>query len=256
MEMLEGKRLSDGIRDQFIVAWGGNATAATQFLERRKEQVVTGDMSGGVDALSNLSWQAKVRLWRLSRRCTGWIELLVKIHGHQIFCNGVWNGDPHFGTFSGVALDAVFRLHGVVSKLTLFSSWNLLQLDNGRIGLIDYGQTRRIDDSLRKAFANIVVTLHEDGDNQHNIATAMENAGFKLKDPTDHRTMAHYSSLMFDSDIVSEKMGYSTPQEYFEDLMDNNPLVEMPDASGRCILKSWLLYVSHHISFFCRSWVD
>ena len=100
------------------------------------------------------------------------------------------------------------------------------------------------------------MTLHEDGENQHNIATAMENAGFILKDPTDHRTMAHYSSFMFDSDIICEKLGYSTPQEYFEDLMEHNPLVEMPDASGRCILMSWLLYVSHHISFFCRSWVD
>ena len=59
----------------------------------------------------------------------------------------------------------------------------------------------------------------------------MENAGFKLKDPTDHRTMAHYSSFMFDSDIICEKLGYSTPQEYFEDLMEHNPLVEMPDAS-------------------------
>lgn len=44
------------------------------------------------------------------------IELLHHVHAHEIFLNGEFNGDPHPG--------------------------NIMLLNDGRIGLIDYGQVR------------------------------------------------------------------------------------------------------------------
>ena len=49
-------------------------------------------------------------------------------------------------------------------------------------------------------------------------AESMRRAGFKIKNDNDD-TMAQYAALFFDSDHVSKEKGYSTPQEYFQDLM-------------------------------------
>eukprot|EP00834_Sanchytrium_tribonematis_P007251 NODE_631_length_5203_cov_0.313480.p1 type:complete len:505 gc:universal NODE_631_length_5203_cov_0.313480:2735-1221(-) len=46
---------------------------------------------------------------------------IFKVHAHQIFKNGVFNGDPHIG--------------------------NIWILENGNIGLIDYGQVKEINES-------------------------------------------------------------------------------------------------------------
>eukprot|EP00959_Pyramimonas_sp_CCMP1952_P326512 6834711-Pyramimonas_sp.AAC.1 len=42
------------------------------------------------------------------------LELLMEVHAHEIFNDGIFNGDPHPG--------------------------NILLMDDGRLGLIDYGQ--------------------------------------------------------------------------------------------------------------------
>jgi aarF domain-containing kinase len=46
------------------------------------------------------------------------LELLMKVHAHEIFTDGIFNGDPHPG--------------------------NILLMDDGRLGLIDYGQVCNI----------------------------------------------------------------------------------------------------------------
>lgn len=48
-----------------------------------------------------------------------------QVHGHQIFINGCFNGDPHPG--------------------------NVLLMPDGRLGLVDYGQVKEIpNDAMRK----------------------------------------------------------------------------------------------------------
>lgn len=95
-----------------------------------------------------------------------------------------------------------------------------MQLDNGQIGLIDYGQTRRIDDEQRIAFSRIVVALNENAKHNKNapafnataVAGAMRNAGFATRDNTDDAIITQYARLLFDSDEESEKQGFSIPQ--------------------------------------------
>jgi len=64
------------------------------------------------------------------------IELLCRVHAHEIMVDGVFTGDPHPG--------------------------NVLLLPDGRLGLIDYGQTKRITREVRIAVARAVVALAND----------------------------------------------------------------------------------------------
>lgn len=114
--------------------------------------------------------------------------------------------------------------------------------------MIDYGQTRRIDDQQRKEFSRVVVALC-DGKREHlsdikplvkhhtfdaaAVSNAMRNAGFATKNNTDDDIMLQYARLLFDSDEESEKRGFVIPQEYFASLMSENPLVEMPDSASK-----------------------
>lgn len=95
MELLDGQKVVDFIREQFTTAIGSRETAH-QFLEKRRHEVTTGEDVGSRELLPNGIF-AKWRLFRLSRRCRKVVHLLVDSHGHQIFANGKWNGDPHFG---------------------------------------------------------------------------------------------------------------------------------------------------------------
>jgi aarF domain-containing kinase len=102
-----------------------------------------------------------------------------------------------------------------------------MQLDDGRLGLIDYGQTRRINTTQRLDFARIIVSLNtkikdevSDENNDVNIghcnvtdvAKAMRTAGFATRNNTDDKIMFRYAQLIFDSDEESVRHGFSIPQ--------------------------------------------
>ena len=102
---------------------------------------------------------------------------------------------------------------------------NCLQLDDGRLGLIDYGQTRQINDQERMDFARIVVALNEKVTNDNSdhvdmkyhrnithVAHTMRAAGFVTRNNTDDDIMFHYAQLIFDSDVESVRRGFSIPQ--------------------------------------------
>lgn len=86
-----------------------------------------------------------------------------------------------------------------------------MELEDGRLGLIDYGQTRRMDDMQRYQFARIVVALHEDSEPQ-GTAAAMRAAGFATRNNTDDPMMCRYACLLFDSDEDSMRNGFCIPQ--------------------------------------------
>jgi len=58
------------------------------------------------------------------------------VHAHEIFFDGAFNGDPHPG--------------------------NILLMDDGRLGLIDYGQVKEIGIQTRINYAKFVIALAND----------------------------------------------------------------------------------------------
>ena len=61
------------------------------------------------------------------------IDLLCRVHAHEIIMDGAFNGDPHPG--------------------------NILLCPDGRLGLIDYGQVKHLDVPTRVNYAKTIVAL-------------------------------------------------------------------------------------------------
>ena len=156
--------------------------------------------------MASVQLWTKLRLFALQRSVLKWVRLLVDFHGRQIFIDGLWNGDPHPG--------------------------NCLILRDGRLGLIDYGQTKRMECHERLAMARVIVAIAK-GAEDGVVADAMLQAGFRIKDNTDNASMTKYAILFFDSDHETQRLGYPTPQQYFASLMLKNPLVTVPDAASK-----------------------
>jgi aarF domain-containing kinase len=93
-----------------------------------------------------------------------------------------------------------------------------MELPDGRLGLIDFGQTKHLEEDERLAFARVVADVGSQAPPEQ-IAKSMRLAGFRTKDEDDE-TLAAYAGLFFDSDHVSKEKGYATPQDYFQSLMD------------------------------------
>lgn len=64
------------------------------------------------------------------------LKTLAEVHAHQIFVDGMFNGDPHPG--------------------------NVLLMRDGRLGLIDYGQVKRWTLPQRLAYAELISALADD----------------------------------------------------------------------------------------------
>ena len=108
---------------------------------------------------------------------------------------------------------------------------NVLELSNGKIGLIDCGQTRLLTYAERISFARIVTALSTDPMDPNQVSKAMRDSGFVTKQSNDEVT-AKYGALFFDNDSDSRKMGCATPQIYLMKLSALDPFVTVPDAAG------------------------
>ena len=117
-----------------------------------------------------------------------------------------------------------------------------MHLRDGKLGLLDYGQCRRIDDTVRRAFSRIVVAIDESrvhhldggmGFDISRVAETMRQAGFILRDDSDDDSLLQYARILFDSDEESARLGLPTPQDHFNQLMNVNPLVKFPEAASK-----------------------
>lgn len=68
------------------------------------------------------------------------LETAMKVHGYQIFVNGTFNGDPHPG--------------------------NLILTPDGRLGLVDFGQVKRLSPERLEQIARLVVALNDDNQDE------------------------------------------------------------------------------------------
>lgn len=157
------------------------------------------------DSIASLGFATKAKLLNLYRKTQKYIDLLVDVQGYQVLSLGVFNGDPHPG--------------------------NLLLLDDGKLGLIDYGQTKTISDTDRLGVARVVHAIGR-GASDTVIAEAMRSLGFQTK-LNDDAILAKYAALFFDSDVDAKKMGCATPQLYFAKLTTLDPLVSVPDVASK-----------------------
>lgn len=123
------------------------------------------------------------------------VDTLFSIHAEQIFRFGFFNGDPHPG--------------------------NIMMLEDGRIGLIDFGQVKSLNDKQRAILARLYIALEEkDAETVGACFTAMGNVT-KIGSVD---TMVTYSRLNFDYDDDETRNGLNV-QAFFEELGRVDPLL-------------------------------
>ena len=82
------------------------------------------------------------------------LHTLVQVHGTQMLLDGVYNADPHPG--------------------------NVIVLQDGRLGLIDYGMVGRLTAAERVSIALVVLALAKGGDAaKHQVAEIYQQAGYR-----------------------------------------------------------------------------
>lgn len=173
MDYLSGKKLAVAIEEELASILGGDIGMARKVLKAKQQTLFESkDVSGKCkqrfmqqlsDILGELNEDMTnaqkgvnaLRLVTMTRNARKKLALLLDATGYQIFHDGVYNGDPHPG--------------------------NILVLDDGRLGLIDYGQTRRLTKHDRLALAGVVAALGKPMRNVHEIANAMREFGFQSR---------------------------------------------------------------------------
>eukprot|EP01083_Nonionella_stella_P095031 266718_1 len=135
-------------------------------------------------------------------------SLLVDVHGYELFVNGAFNGDPHAG--------------------------NILLMPDGRLGLIDYGQVKHLDQKYRIRFARLILELAREHDTgadpcgtNDSVVAAMREMGYitKHSNPT---VLCQNARLFFDRDSPDVTEGMMVPF-FMEELHRRDPLTHMPD---------------------------
>lgn len=100
------------------------------------------------------------------------LRLVLDVHGFQLFFCPVFNADPHPG--------------------------NILMMPDGRIGLIDFGQCRRLSSEEKAGLARLLqaVTRPQSPEADREVAEAFEHTGVKSQHG-DREFMALLPRLMF-----------------------------------------------------------
>lgn len=117
-------------------------------------------------------------------------DTLLRVHGHEIFTDGAFNGDPHPG--------------------------NILLMPDGRLGLIDYGQVKKLALKDRIGYAKLIVALSRN--DKEEVVRLAKDSGLKtMKMDPDviYRTCAFWHCR--DSEDILQGMNVSEFIEYLEE---------------------------------------
>jgi aarF domain-containing kinase len=170
MDRLPGVKLVDGIRAQLAALAKVRGTTAEALEAEQRAKIASGELPPrGIAAEARATKRANAYLAAndaLVRRPAcflynrvnparwlglGWwqrrefvasprlvnmgevLQTMLDVHADEIFNHGVFNGDPHPG--------------------------NILLMPDGRLGLIDYGQVKRIPESVRRCYAKLTLAI-------------------------------------------------------------------------------------------------
>ena len=92
------------------------------------------------------------------------------------------------------------------------------------MGLIDYGQVKRISKATRHLFAKLIIALDED--NKEEIVALMKEAGMKTKH-NDPDVFYLYAKVSY-AEITEKILQGRHIQVFMEDLEKRDPIVQLP----------------------------
>lgn len=229
MELLQGPKLKDGLSGYAKILAAENGMTLEEFEAaetERIEQEGAGPYTGPTATTMQAYLQA-ARTWDSVRNVGVWgynavygnlsgapmawyetvlppntpriMEALMRVHGHQLLVNGFFNADPHAGNF--------------------------LLLPDGRIGLIDYGATKRLSNSDRLVACVLYAALRRRDTAM--IRNVCLNGGYKSKH-SNEEVMMKLMRFGFDTygkDLLEGK----NVQQFMDDLYATDPWEEGAD---------------------------
>lgn len=261
MEYLEGPKLIDGLKEYFA-AWAIQNGTTLESLEAEARQTIETE---GIPAKYEGPSAFKIALYRktfqaynllahssvaLYNGTVGKIrgvkhhlpypepqkvppniprimDTLMRVHGYQMLADGVFNADPHGGNF--------------------------LLLPDGRIGLIDYGATKRLTDNERLTACLLFVALHQN--DEQKLFQLSEIGGYKSKYGRKDVLMKliQFGYDSWGKDVTDGK----NLQKFIDELKEADPWEEVPDnlvmAQFMSIrLRSLALGMNHPVK--CSDW--
>uniref|UniRef100_A0A7S1BL09 ABC1 atypical kinase-like domain-containing protein n=1 Tax=Corethron hystrix TaxID=216773 RepID=A0A7S1BL09_9STRA len=155
------------------------------------------------------------------------VDVLMRVHGYQLMKYGCFNADPHGGNF--------------------------LLLPDSRIGLIDYGATKRLTRNERLAACLMFAALHRNDDDM--LWELSVIGGYKSKNNRKDVLMKllRFSYDSWGKDVMEGK----NIQQFIDDLKSKDPWEEVADnlvmASFMSIrLRSLTLGMNHPVR--CSDW--
>ncbi|CAM9857266.1 unnamed protein product [Laminaria digitata] len=264
MEYVPGKMLVDALQDHFETVAQERGMTIDELRRETEEKEARGEivLSPGTRTMS--LWRAALWTRTATANASRWaynvllapvagtqrleykeiklpldteklIELLFRVHGHQIFVDGAFNGDPHPG--------------------------NILLTPDGKLGLIDYGQAsaslaqvKHMELEQRVKLARLILALAED--DREAVVAAYTAMGVRTKN-MDPEVLYLHAKAFFDCDH-KDVLGGVNIQTYLETLQERDPMLQLGDeylmaARVASILRG-LAYAVKHKPFVAKLW--
>lgn len=230
MEFLPGPKLIDGIREYFDCWAQKNGTTLYDLEREARDRIEREGCPAKYEGPS--AW--KIALYRRWLRYQDWIANL---------CLGAYNTTT--GTFSGSSkeyhktvlppntpriIDTLMRVHGIqLLKYGVFNAdphgGNFLLLPDSRIGLIDYGSTKRLTRNERLSTCLLYAALYRR--DEERLFEMCQVGGYKSKYGRKDVLM---KLLQFGYDSYGKDVtGGKNIQQFIDELKETDPWEEVPD---------------------------
>ena len=205
MEYLQGKKITDFLEDALqkeVSRLGATPDQVREeWIERMSRQRDLNDTM--YERLMRKLYYWCSRVWSVASKDSNIVDTfalldtVMRVHGHQVLIDGEFNGDPHPG--------------------------NILLLPDGRIGLIDFGQVKRINDETRKLIARLVLAVNNR--DQEKTANLVRELGVKSRF-NDKEVQYRMISFWIDRD-TEEVTGGMNAHKFLQEMEAKDPAVEM-----------------------------
>jgi len=194
-------KLRDGLVNTFVIGGYNVLVAPVVRLFAKNDNNSKDNTSTTTSTTSKAEATGKIEYLRttIPPNTPRIVDSLMRIHGYQLLVDGLFNADPHGGNF--------------------------LLLPDGRIGLIDYGATKRLSTNERISACVMFVALQrKDKDKLWQMATM---AGYKSKYMNPD---VYYKLVQFGYDTWGKEVtGGMNVQQFMDDLKAKDPYYETPD---------------------------
>ena len=193
-------RVADGLYNLFVVG-GHNVLVAPVLrrIRRRRRGAEKPGGDGGDDDDDDGTAMMRFRRTSIPPNTPRIVDSLMRIHGYQLLVDGLFNADPHGGNF--------------------------LLLPDGRIGLIDYGATKRLSENERISACVMYAALRRK--DRDMLWTMAKLGGYKSRHMNPD---VYYKLAQFGFDTWGREVtGGKNVQQFMDDLKAQDPYHETPD---------------------------